>query len=296
MKSAAIATEDRKTSLHGDVMELVKARLSFLVLITTLVGFLAGWRGPFDWVLLSATLIGTALCAGGAAALNQWWERDLDSRMKRTRNRPLPAGRMQAQDALLFGLLFSAAGIAVLWLFANPRAAFLAFATIAIYILVYTPMKRMSSLNTLVGAIPGALPPLIGWVAARGQYDLEGGLLFAILWFWQMPHFLAIAWMYRDDYADAGCVMLTAGDPEGRATSRQALLYTVCLLLASLMPWAMGFNTAAYFLGALALGAGFATLSVIFLMRRDRASARNLFFGSILYLPLLLGLVVATQR
>ena len=297
MKSAAATDTGEKTpSLLGDVMELVKARLSFLVLITTLVGFLAAWRGPFDWVLLAATLIGTALCAGGAAALNQWWERDLDSRMKRTANRPLPAGRMQAPDALLFGLLFSAAGIAILWLFANPRAAFLAFATIAIYILVYTPMKRMSSLNTLVGAIPGALPPLIGWVAARGQYDLEGGLLFAILWFWQMPHFLAIAWMYRDDYRDAGCVMLTAHDPEGRATSRQALLYTVCLLAASLMPWAMGFNTAAYFLGALALGAAFTALSAIFLIRRDRNSARTLFFASILYLPLLLGLVVATQK
>lgn len=297
MKSAAAtATEEKTPSLLGDVMELVKARLSFLVLITTLVGFLAAWRGPFDWVLLAATLVGTALCAGGAAALNQWWERGLDSRMKRTANRPLPAGRMQALDALLFGLLFSAAGTAILWLFANPRAAFLAFATIAIYILVYTPMKRMSSLNTLVGAIPGALPPLIGWVAARGQYDLEGGLLFAILWFWQMPHFLAIAWMYRDDYRDAGCVMLTANDPEGHATSRQALLYTVCLVVASLAPWMMGFNTAAYFLGALALGAAFTALAVAFLLRRDRNSARTLFFASILYLPLLLGLVVATQK
>ena len=164
MKSATSIAQEN--SVIGDLMELVKVRLSLLVLITTLVGFLLGWRGLLNWSLLAATLTGTALCAGGAAALNQWWERDLDARMKRTRTRPLPARRMQPIDALLFGLFFSVAGVAILALFANPRAAFLAFATIAIYILVYTPMKRWSSLNTLVGAVPGALPPLIGWVAA----------------------------------------------------------------------------------------------------------------------------------
>ncbi len=297
MKPAATAdSEIKKITLLDDLSELVKARLSFLVLITTLVGFLIAWRGPFDWVLLSATLIGTALCAGGAAALNQWWERDLDSRMKRTRERPLPAGRMAAQDALLFGLLFSITGIAILALFTNPRAAFLAFATIAIYILVYTPMKRMSSLNTLVGAIPGALPPLIGWVAARGSYGLEGGLLFATLFFWQMPHFLAIAWMYKDDYKAGGFVMLTDNDADGSTTGRQALLYSICLLVVTLLPGALGFNSAIYFFGALLLGGAFAAFAAIFLLRRDRPSARNLFFASILYLPLLLGLLVATLR
>ena len=297
MKPAATAdSEIKKITLLDDLSELVKARLSFLVLITTLVGFLIAWRGPFDWVLLSATLIGTALCAGGAAALNQWWERDLDSRMKRTRERPLPAGRMAAQDALLFGLLFSITGIAILALFTNPRAAFLAFATIAIYILVYTPMKRMSSLNTLVGAIPGALPPLIGWVAARGSYGLEGGLLFATLFFWQMPHFLAIAWMYKDDYKAGGFVMLTDNDVDGSTTGRQALLYSICLLVVTLLPGSLGFNSAIYFFGALLLGGAFAAFAAIFLLRRDRPSARNLFFASILYLPLLLGLLVATLR
>jgi protoheme IX farnesyltransferase len=286
----------QKTGLLDDVMELVKARLSLLVLLTTLVGFLIAWRGPIPWVLLTATLLGTALCAGGAAALNQWMERDIDARMKRTRERPLPAGRMSPRDALLFGLLFSLAGIAILGLFTNLRAAFLAFATIAIYIVVYTPMKRMSSLNTLVGAVPGALPPLIGWVAARGSYSLEGGLLFATLFFWQMPHFLAIAWMFRDDYKAGGCVMLTDSDPDGSMTGRQALLYSICLIVISLLPGFLGFNSPLYFYGALLLGLTFSAFAAIFLRRRDRDSARNLFFASIIYLPLLLGLLVATIR
>ena len=296
MKPAAASTDLQKTGLLDDVMELVKARLSLLVLLTTLVGFLIAWRGPIPWVLLTATLIGTALCAGGAAALNQWMERDIDARMKRTRERPLPAGRMSPRDALLFGLLFSLAGIAILGLFTNLRAAFLAFATIAIYIIVYTPMKRMSSLNTLVGAVPGALPPLIGWVAARGSYSLEGGLLFATLFFWQMPHFLAIAWMFRDDYKAGGCVMLTDSDPDGSMTGRQALLYSICLIVISLLPGFLGFNSPLYFYGALLLGLAFSAFAAIFLRRRDRDSARNLFFASIIYLPLLLGLLVATIR
>lgn len=296
MKPAAASTDLQKTGLLDDVMELVKARLSLLVLLTTLVGFLIAWRGPIPWVLLTATLLGTALCAGGAAALNQWMERDIDARMKRTRERPLPAGRMSPRDALLFGLLFSLTGIAILGLFTNLRAAFLAFATIAIYIVVYTPMKRMSSLNTLVGAVPGALPPLIGWVAARGSYSLEGGLLFATLFFWQMPHFLAIAWMFRDDYKAGGCVMLTDSDPDGSMTGRQALLYSICLIVISLLPGFLGFNSPLYFYGALLLGLGFSAFAAIFLSRRDRDSARNLFFASIIYLPLLLGLLVATIR
>jgi protoheme IX farnesyltransferase len=223
-------------------------------------------------------------------------ERDIDARMKRTRERPLPAGRMSPRDALLFGLLFSLAGIAILGLFTNLRAAFLAFATIAIYIVVYTPMKRMSSLNTLVGAVPGALPPLIGWVAARGSYSLEGGLLFATLFFWQMPHFLAIAWMFRDDYKAGGCLMLTDSDPDGSMTGRQALLYSICLIVVSLLPGFLGFNSPLYFYGALLLGLAFSAFAAIFLRRRDRDSARNLFFASIIYLPLLLGLLVATIR
>ncbi len=295
MKTAELPAA-RVDTLAGDLAELVKARLSLLVLLTTLVGFLTAWRGPMDYLLLTATPVGTALCACGAAALNQWWERDWDALMKRTSRRPLPARRMHPGDALLFGLLFSVSGLAVLFLFTNRPATFLAFITIAIYILVYTPMKRVSSLNTLVGAIPGALPPLIGWVAARGHYSLEGGLLFAILWFWQMPHFLAIAWMYREDYARAGFVMLTDADSGGGATARQAVLYSLCLLVVSLVPALFGFHSAAYFFAALVLGAGFCALAVRFLLRRDRPSARLLFFGSILYLPLLLMVLVLTRR
>ncbi|MDX2080103.1 MAG: heme o synthase [Terrimicrobiaceae bacterium] len=296
MKSATAIATDRSESLVSDILTLVKARLSLLVLITTLVGFLIGWRGPMDWVLLSATIVGTALCAAGAAALNQWWERDLDARMKRTKNRPLPAGRLRPTDALVCGLVFSISGLVLLLGFTNIRAAFLAFATIAIYILVYTPMKRVSSLNTLVGAVPGALPPLIGWLAARGSYQLEGCLLFAILWFWQMPHFLAIAWMYREDYANAGCVMLPASDPDGSLTGRQSVLYALCLLVISLIPGLMGFNSPVYFFGALILGTAFAWFALRFLLIRDRASARRLFFASIVYLPVVLGLLVATKQ
>ena len=296
MKTAAVPQEVPKMGLWDDVLVLVKARLSFLVLITTLVGFLLGWKGPFDWVLLTATLLGTALCAAGASALNQWWERDIDAQMKRTMDRPLPARRMRPVDGLLFGLFFSTTGLAILALFTNWDAAFLAFATIAIYILVYTPMKRISSLNTLVGAVPGALPPLIGWMAARGNYDLEGCLLFGILWFWQMPHFLAIAWMYKDDYAQGGFVMLTANDPECATTSRQALLYSICLLLVTLVPGVLGFNSPVYFFGALVLGLVFSGFALVFIRRRDRHAARNLFFASIVYLPVLLGLLVATKR
>ena len=296
MKTVAVPQEGPKMGLWDDVLVLVKARLSLLVLITTLVGFLLGWKGPFDWVVLTATLLGTALCAAGASALNQWWERDIDANMKRTMDRPLPARRMRPVDALLFGLFFSSTGVAVLTLFTNWDAAFLAFATIAIYILVYTPMKRISSLNTLVGAVPGAIPPLIGWMAARGNYDLEGCLLFAILWFWQMPHFLAIAWMYKEDYAQGGFVMLTANDPDCATTSRQALLYSICLLLVTLVPGVLGFNSPVYFFGALLLGLVFSGFAVLFIRRRDRHAARNLFFASIVYLPVLLGLLVATKR
>jgi len=296
MKTAAETITTRRESLISDLLELSKARLSLLVLMTTLVGFLIGWEGPMDYLLLGATVIGTALCAAGAGALNQWWERDYDALMKRTSDRPLPAGRMHASDALLFGLLICVAGLAILWIFTNIRAAFLAFATIAIYVIVYTPLKRMTTLNTLIGAVPGALPPLIGWVAARGVYQLEGSLLFMILWFWQMPHFLAIAWMYRDEYASAGYVMLSNRDPQGYITSRQSFLYSVCLLMVSLLPALLQFASAWYFFGALILGIAFCMLAFQFMRKRDRASARTLFLSSVLYLPLLLGLFVLTKR
>ncbi len=297
MKSATTtAASDEAPSLLSDLSELVKARLSLLVLATTLVGYLLGQgRAAFSWIELSATLVGTAFSAGGAAALNQYLERDIDALMRRTRTRPLPAGRMHPGDALLFGGFFSVFGVACLAL-VNPLSAALAAATIAIYVVVYTPLKRISSLNTLVGAIPGALPPLIGWIAATGEASLPGWVLFAILWLWQMPHFLAIAWMYRDEYAGAGFVFLTGHDSDGRATSRQAVLYSLCLVIVSVGPTFIGLNSLAYFYGALLLGAAFTGFALQFARRRTREAARALFFTSIIYLPLLLALLVATRR
>jgi heme o synthase len=293
MKTATDAVEPQ--SWTADLAELVKARLSLLVLSTTLVGFLLGLgRAPIPWLLLTATLVGTALSACGAAALNQWWERDVDALMRRTRNRPLPAGRMHPRDALMFGILFSLFGVACL-VIVNTLSAVLAAATILLYVLVYTPLKRMSAINTLVGAIPGALPPLIGWIAATGEASLPGWVLFAILWFWQMPHFLAIAWMYRDEYASAGFIFLTGRDNDGSATARQAVLYTMCLVLVSLAPAFIGLNTAVYFFGAMILGTAFFALSLKFGLQRTRDSARVLFFASIIYLPLLLALLVLAR-
>lgn len=296
MKSAASpAAAVVGPAFLADLSELVKARLSLLVLATTLVGY---WLGQgthaTSWIELAFTLIGTALSAGGAAALNQWWERDIDALMRRTRTRPLPAGRMHPQDALWLGIFFSVVGVACLAL-VNPLSAVLAAATVAIYVLIYTPLKQVSAINTLVGAIPGALPPLIGWIAATGEASLPGWVLFAILWFWQMPHFLAIAWMYRDEYANAGFVFLTGRDPEGRATAWQAVLYSICLVVVTMAPAVIGLNSAVYAFGALLLGAAFTALALQFGRVRTREAARTLFFASIIYLPLLLAWMVMTR-
>lgn len=295
MKTVAETSSASAQSWAADLAELVKARLSLLVLATTLVGFLLGQgSAPLAWPILLATLLGTALSACGAAALNQWWERDVDALMRRTRTRPLPAGRMHPADALIFGLalsVFGVAGLAVVNLF----SAVLALATIVVYVLIYTPLKRMSAINTLVGAIPGALPPLIGWIAATGEASLPGWVLFAILWFWQMPHFLAIAWMYRDEYAAAGFIFLPGRDANGEATARQVVLYTLCLVLSSLVPAFIGLNSLWYFAGAMALGAAFCVPALRFAWHRSRDAARQLFFASIIYLPLLLTLLVALR-
>lgn len=273
-------------------MELIKARLSLLVLITTLVGFLLGWNGPLDWFLLATTLFGTALSAGGASALNQWWERALDALMKRTEDRPLPAKRLHPRDALLFGFLCCITGTAILFFFVNVLSALLAAVTVVIYVLAYTPLKRRTTLNTLLGAVPGALPPLIGWAAATNDIGIGGAVLFLILWFWQMPHFLAIAWLYRGDYAAAGFRMLSVDDPEGFMTSRQALLYALGLLAVSLLPTLLGMASVFYFATALILGIFFVIAAFFFVKDRTRENARKLFFASIIYLPLILGALV----
>jgi protoheme IX farnesyltransferase len=279
-------------SMFAVLCDLVKARLTFLVLLTTLVGFYVGVRGPADYWLMFHTLLGTALVACGAAALNQLWEREHDARMRRTADRPLPSGRMQPETVLVFGGACSIAGLLYLAFAVNLLTSLLGAITLASYIFIYTPLKRVTWLNTAVGAIPGALPPVMGWAAARNELTGEGWALFAILFFWQIPHFLAIAWMYRDEYAQAGFVMLPSIDPEGFRTGRQAVSHTLGLLTVSLTPYLFRLAGSLYVVGALALGLVFMGAAVQFSRQLTRTRARQLFFASILYLPLLLGLMV----
>jgi heme o synthase len=278
--------------------DLVKARLTFLVLLTTLTGFYLGTENGVDWRLLINTLIGTALVACGAAALNQWWEREHDAKMMRTETRPLPAGELSPTTVLLAGGLLSIVGLAQLAFLVNLLTALLGALTLLSYVLIYTPLKRVTTLNTAIGAIPGALPPLMGWAAARDNVSREGWALFAILFFWQLPHFLAIAWLYRDQYAKAGFVMLPVRDPDGVRTGRQAVSHTLGLIAVSICPAIItsgpgSFPIAGqvYFFGALLLGVAFLWCAIQFSRELTRARARQLFFASILYLPLLFGLM-----
>lgn len=283
-------------SWFSALCELSKARLSGLVLLTTLAGFYLGSSSPASFGLMFHALGGTALLAIGAAALNQLLERDLDARMRRTENRPLPSGRIQPDTVLIFGGACSAAGLVWLALQANLLTSLLGAATLASYLFVYTPLKRKTTLNTVIGAIPGALPPLMGWTAATGQIGVGGWSLFAILFFWQLPHFLAIAWMYRDDYARAGFVMLPVVDTDGGRTGRSSVSHTLGLISISLFPFVLGISGKLYAIGAILLGFGFLIFAIRFSRALTRASARNLFFASIVYLPLLLGLMAFDKR
>jgi protoheme IX farnesyltransferase len=243
-------------------------------------------------VRMGEAVAGTALVAGGAAVLNQVYERDTDKLMRRTRMRPLPDGRVTTKEAGIWGLALSLAGLAWLIVATNVFAAGLALVTLIVYLIVYTPMKRRSALATLVGAIPGALPPLIGWTAAHGSASSGGWTLFAILFLWQIPHFMAIAWMYRDDYRQAGFPMLPVIEPDGRRTARQAVLYAAALVPVSLGPVLVSINGPIYFALALLLSVALLYLAVRFATERSDASARRLFFGSITYLPLLMAAMV----
>lgn len=286
---SAVAEKPSWFSIFSD---LVKARLTFLVLLTTLVGFYIGSIGPFDPGLMIATLVGTGLMACGAAALNQLAEREYDAKMRRTQTRPLPSGKLQPDTVLVFGAFCAISGLICLAWAVNLLTAFLGALTIVSYLFVYTPLKRKTWLNTAVGAIPGALPPLMGWAAARNELDASAWSLFAILFFWQIPHFFAIAWMYREDYAGAGFVMLPAVDPDGFRTGRQAVSHTFGLLFMSLLPVALGMAGVIYFCGAVLLGALFLFCAFQFSHSLSLARARRLFFASIIYLPLLLLLMV----
>ena len=287
----------------SDFVQLTKPRLNALAVATTIGGFYMAAGGPgspapgTDWNgwLLFHTIVGTALVAGGSAAFNQNAARVTDGLMRRTRVRPLPDGRMQAADAAWFATILSAAGLLQLAAGANLVAAAVALVTLVTYVAVYTPMKRRSPLSTVVGAVPGALPPLIGWAAVRGSLEPVSWVLFAIGFLWQLPHFLAIAWLYRDDYARAGFPMLPVIEPDGRSTGRQAVAYAAALVPVSIAPTAFTLAGPWYFAAAFGLSAVFLALAIRFAWTRSTASARWLFFGSILYLPLLWAAMIADK-
>lgn len=278
----------------ADLAALTKPRLNLLVIATTLSGYYLGASG-FDLSRLLATTVGTALVAGGAAAFNEVLERDIDALMRRTRTRPLPAGRVRAAVAAWFAAALSAAGLALLASGANALAAGVAAVTLLSYTLVYTPLKSRTPLATLVGGIPGGLPPMIGWAAATGTLSLPAWVMFAIVFFWQMPHFLAIAWLCREDYARAGIQTLPVVEPDGRSTAQQVVLYASVLLPVSLAPTLAGMAGRVYFGAALAMGTVFLALGVQFARRRTSRSARRLFIGSVVYLPLLWALLLSTR-
>ncbi|OFW27168.1 MAG: protoheme IX farnesyltransferase [Acidobacteria bacterium RIFCSPLOWO2_02_FULL_65_29] len=282
------ATAGRRFSaVLADYVELTKPRLNLLVVVTSAGGYYLASPGRPALLPMAAASVGTALVAGGAAALNQVFERDTDGLMERTRRRPLPAGRVAPEEARAFGWAMAAAGLVLLGAASNALAALLALATIVVYLSIYTPLKRRSPLSTLVGAVPGALPALIGWTARSGAASAGGWTLFAIVFFWQIPHFMAIAWMFRDDYRRAGFPMLSVIDPDGRRAGRQAVLYAAALVPASVGPALVGVAGPVYGWSAVALSAALLVLAGRFAAARSDASARLLFFGSITYLPLI---------
>jgi len=272
----------------GDFVLLSKPRISLMVAITALVGFYMGATGPMALVLMGHLLIATMLTSAGASVLNQYLEREIDAYMRRTQNRPLPARRLRPVDALVFGTLLSLGGTLYMLHFVNALAAVLAALTIGSYAFLYTPAKRVTVANTLVGAVPGALPPMGGWVAARGEIGPEGWALFAILFAWQLPHFYAIAWMYREEYARAGLKMLSVADTDGTRTARRMVGWTFVLTAVSVVPTFVGLTGWIYFAGALALGVAFGLPCVTFVQERSTKAARAVLLASVLYLPCLL--------
>ena len=275
----AVATSNSRA--WADFVTLTKPRVNLLVLVTTIIGFhLGNAGGSVDYALLFNTVVGTFLVAGGAAAFNQVLERDVDAKMRRTMSRPLPDGRLSARESAWFAAAL-AAGIAAI--------------TLGSYALVYTPLKRVTSLATVIGAVPGALPPMIGWAASRGSLSLEAWVLFAIVFFWQMPHVLAISWMYREDYERGGVRVLPVGDPDGRSTAFQMVNYTAALIPASLLPTIVGLAGRVYFAGAIVLGIGMLALAIRFAQDRTTVRARRLFLASLVYLPVLWVLLLANR-
>jgi protoheme IX farnesyltransferase len=299
---AAIAIPDdaedaASLSRWSDYYELTKPRMNFLVVVTTMVGHYMAARGhgSTDWALVLHTLLGTALTAAGASVLNQYVEREHDAKMIRTARRPLPAGRVSPLEALLLGVFFSVGGVIYLTLFVNALTATLGVITLATYVFVYTPAKRHTTLCTVIGAVPGALPPVMGWTAAGAAASPEAVALFAILFFWQLPHFLAIAILYRDDYAAGGFKMLPVVDPDLTSTGRQIVIWSMALLPVTFLPAVFGMAGAMYFAAAVVLGIGFCGFAVRCALTRERVDARRLFFVSIIYLPALLVVMMADK-
>ncbi|MGA7500103.1 MAG: heme o synthase [Isosphaeraceae bacterium] len=286
---AALAAAGNKVAAY---VSLTKPRIVVMVLVTVGVGFLLGARGSAHPATLSLTLLGTALVAGGASTLNQWMERARDARMRRTANRALPRGRLGAVEAALFGVGLGLAGTAILLCGANWLAAAVAVSTLLLYVFVYTPLKPWTTLNTAIGAIPGALPPVIGWAAATETLGIEAFALFLIVFLWQFPHFLAIAWIYREDYARGGLKMLPGADPQGALTGRQATIYALALIPAGLLPATIGLAGPVYFVGALVLGLLYLAAAIQFWTGVSESTARRLLRMSFCYLPLVLLLLV----
>ncbi len=293
--AAPLETSVHSRSLRGWVKvasDLVKARLTLMVVLTTWMGFSLGSPESSDWMSCVHAIIGTSLLAAGASALNQWWESDLDARMRRTASRPIPAGILTPLTVLAFGVAISIVGLAWLVFAVNLLTAFLGALTLATYVFLYTPLKQTTELNTWVGAIPGALPPLMGWTAATGQLGAGGWSLFAILFFWQLPHFMAIAWLYRDEYAQAGFRMLSGRDPDGRRSASSAIRNTIALIFVSIVPFLQGISGRIYLSVALVLGGLFLIQSIRFALLLNVMAARRLFFASIFYLPIILAVLV----
>jgi protoheme IX farnesyltransferase len=292
---SSVSAVSAPPSRSNDLVALAKPRLNLLVVVSAVAGYVMAGGDTHDvWRLLSM-IAGTALVAGGASAFNQILEREPDALMQRTRLRPMPDGRLAPREAWIFGAALTLAGLSILAVGANLLSAIVAFVTMASYAAVYTPLKRYSSFATVVGAIPGALPPVIGWAAALDELSQGAWVLFGILFLWQLPHFLAIAWIYREDYARAGFPMLPVIDVDGRSTGRQAVVYALALLPLSLAPTLVGMAGPIYFVGALILSLAFVVLSIRFGISRSVRDARRLFFGSIIYLPLLWMLMIANR-
>lgn len=275
--------------------ELTKPRITFLIVLTSAAGFALASPGAVNYSALLSAMFGIALLSSGIATLNQYIERDLDSLMRRTADRPLPSGKLHPNEALVFGWTLTIVAEVYLALMVNPLSALLGLTVIAGYLFAYTPLKTRTTLSTMVGAFPGAVPPLIGWAAARGEIGLEAWVLFAILFLWQFPHFLAIAWMYREDYGRAGILMLPVVEPEGRVTAQQIVVYTVLLLPVSLLPAVLGTSGKIYFVGAIVLGLLFLYSSVRAAVSKSRQEAKRLLLASVIYLPLLFILMVVNR-